>query len=58
MYNNLRCVLNMEDTALLHSTPFAPFLEGYSFVKERVANLAEEVESLRWTALQFLEFMV
>ena len=58
IYHNPRCVLKVEDTALLEATPFAPFIDAYAFVKEQVANAPEAGEVPRWTALQFLEFMV
>ena len=58
MYHNPRTALIVEDSALLESTPFAPFLEAYEFIREQVAASAEGADSPKWTALQFLEFMV
>ena len=50
----------VEDTTLLQSTPFGHFQTALDFVRESVANSGDDGVDMapKWTALQFLDFMV
>ena len=60
LYHNPRCVLNVEDTRLLEATPFGHFQTALTYVRQSVANSSDDGGNMspKWTALQFLDFMV